>query len=89
MIVHPSSSQTSMSDPPPTAPPVPMRMYEGMASWQALRARRWYAVIGVMMLLTCGAIVFCLQFGAHALTMAEVWKMWLASSSGTFGSRGS
>ena len=84
MIVHPSPSpsQTSVSDPPTIAPPVPLRVHEGMASWQALRARRWYAVMGLMMLLTCGAIVFCLQFGAHTLTMAEMWSALTFSTAG-------
>jgi hypothetical protein len=65
MNVHQSPSQTSLSDPPLTTPPGPLRIYEGLASWQALRARRWYAVMGAMMLLTCGAS-FCLQFSAPA-----------------------
>ena len=82
MIVHPSPSQTSVSDPPMMAQPVPLRSCEGAASWQALRARRWYAVMGLMMLLTCGAIVFCLQFGAHALTLAELWSALTFSTAG-------
>jgi iron complex transport system permease protein len=82
MIVHPSPSQASMSDPPMTIPPRPLQTYEGVASWQALRARRWYAVMGLMMLLTCGAVVFCLQFGAHALTMAQLWSALTFSEAG-------
>ncbi len=53
MIVQSSSpSQAALSDPPLTTPPDPMRICEGLASWQALRARRWYAVMGAMTLLT-------------------------------------
>jgi iron complex transport system permease protein len=82
MIVHPSPVQSTLSDPPAMATPVPLRTYEGLASLQALRARRWYAVMGVMILLTCGTIVFCLQFGAHALTMRELWSALTFSTSG-------
>jgi iron complex transport system permease protein len=82
MIVHPSPSQPGLSDPSTIAQPVSSRIYEGVASWQALRARRWYAVMGLMMFLTCGAIIFCLQFGAHALTMAELWSALTFTKSG-------
>jgi len=85
MIVHPSPSpsQTSLSDPPLTTPPAPLQINEGLASWQALRARRWYAVMGAMILLTFSAIVFCLWFGAHALTMAELWSALTFSTAGS------
>ncbi|MGH7488380.1 MAG: iron chelate uptake ABC transporter family permease subunit, partial [bacterium] len=83
MIVHPSPSQTSLSDPPLTTPPAPLRTYEELASWQALRARRWYAVMGAMILVTFAAIVFCLQFGAHTLTMAELWSALTFSTAGS------
>jgi ABC-type enterobactin transport system permease subunit len=85
MIVQPSASppQSNLSDPPLTTPPDPVRIYEGLASWQALRARRWYAVMGAMTLLTCGALVFCLRFGAHALTMAELWSALTFSTAGS------
>jgi len=76
MIVQPPPSpvQTSLSDPPTVAPSVPLQIYEGLASWQALRARRWYAVMGLMIFLTCGVLLICLQFGAHRLSMAELWS---------------
>jgi iron complex transport system permease protein len=83
MIVHPTPSQTTLSDPPTMAAPVPSRTYEDVASLHALRARRWYVVMGVMILLTCGAMVGCLQFGAHRLTMAEIWSALSFSSAGT------
>jgi len=35
------------------------------------------------MLLTCGAIVFCLRFGAHALTMAQLWSALTFSTAGS------
>ena len=82
MIVHPSPSQPTVSNPPTMAPPVPLRMNGELALWQALRARRWYTVMGLMMLLTCGAIVFCLQFGAHMLSMAEIWSALTFSTAG-------
>lgn len=83
MIVHPPPVQTTLSDPPARATPLPLRNYEGLASLQALRARRWYVVMGVMLLLTGVAMVGCLQFGAHRLTMAEIWSALTFSSSGT------
>ncbi|MEK7761268.1 MAG: iron chelate uptake ABC transporter family permease subunit, partial [Nitrospirota bacterium] len=83
MIVHPTPSQTTLTDPPAMAASVPSRAYEEVATLQALRARRWYVVMGVMILLTFGVIVFCLQFGAHRLTMAEIWSALTFSSVGT------
>src|SRR5512140_2822692 len=76
MIVQPPPSpvQTSLSDPPTIAPSGSLQIYAGLASWQALRARRWYAVMGLMIFLTCGVLLFCLQFGAHSLSMAELWS---------------
>jgi iron complex transport system permease protein len=83
MIVHPTPSQTTLSDPPAIAAPVPLRTEEGLASLQALRARRWYAVMGGMILLTCGTIAACLQFGAYGLTLGEIWSALTFSSAGT------
>jgi iron complex transport system permease protein len=83
MIVQPSTPHATVSDPPTVARPVPLRTYQGVASWQALRARRWYAVMGSMILLTCGVIVFCLMFGAHSLTMAELWSALTFSTAGS------
>jgi iron complex transport system permease protein len=82
MIVRPSPSQSSLPDPPTIAPPVPLQRLEGMTSWRAVRMRRWYALVGVMMLLTCGTILFCLQVGAHALTLAERWSALTFSTPG-------
>lgn len=83
MIVHPPPSQTTLSDPPMMASPVSLGGHEALGVWQALRSRRWYAVMGFMMLLTCGVMAFCLQFGAHRLTMAELWSVLTFSTAGS------
>ena len=83
MIVHPTSSRATMSDPPILVTPPPVRVRAVTASWQAWRTHRWYSVLGLMLLLTCGTIIGCLQFGAHGLTVAQVWSAVTFSTSGS------
>jgi iron complex transport system permease protein len=42
-------------------------------AWELLRVRRWWAVMGLMLLLTCVVIIGCLQFGAQKITLSEFW----------------
>ena len=65
------------------APSVPLRIDQGVASRHGLRVRRWYAVMGLMMLVTSAALLFCLQFGAHRLTIAELWAALTFSTAGS------
>jgi iron complex transport system permease protein len=52
-----------------------------LSSWQTLRVRRWYAVIGMVLVLTCVVALMALRFGAHPLTWAQLWSALTSDSS--------
>jgi iron complex transport system permease protein len=51
-----------------------IRIGEALSSWQVLRVRQWYAVIGIAAVLTCIVALVALRFGAHPLTWAQLWS---------------
>ncbi len=68
--------------PQAAVPPDSIRIGASLSSWQTLRVRRWYAVIGTAVAVTCIVALIALRFGSHALTLAQVWSAlsWDASS---------
>ena len=68
MIVHPSPSQTTCPIHRRWLRPFQLRITRDGHRGRPCGLVGGMSVMGLMMLLTCGAIVFCLQFGAQALT---------------------
>jgi iron complex transport system permease protein len=59
-----------------------IRIRDPLSSWQALRVRRWYGVIGMMVVLTCAVGLMALRFGAHPITWTQLWSALALAPSG-------
>ena len=74
MTVPPTSTHVSISDDSTATVPAGVDRRKGRTAWELLRVRRWWSVMGLMLLATCCVIVGCLQFGAQRLTLSEFWS---------------
>lgn len=74
MSVSPPVTPVSMSDTSSAVAPADMDGRTQKKAWELLRVRRWWSVMGIMLLLTCVVIIGCLQFGAQRLTLSEFWS---------------
>lgn len=62
------------SPPPAAASPNSIRVGEALSSWQSLRVRQWYVVVGIAAMVTCIVGIASLGVGAHPLSWAQLWS---------------
>ena len=72
MIVPRTSTEATATDSSDTA--VPAAQGETVTAWERVRVRHWWAIVGIMLLLTCGVAIGCLMVGAQKLTFPELWS---------------
>jgi iron complex transport system permease protein len=80
-MIRSSSSQVTVPDSHASVSTDAIRIGEALSSWQALRVRRWYTVIGIAAVLACIVGITALRFGAHPLTWAQLWSALAFASS--------